>query len=138
MSDPTVDTVINITGIDVPPVIPTAEEIIQAVQATPDQIQTEITNVTTQAVGDLLSGKSPLSSNTLRFNGAIILIGVAGTVYTFWAAGNTAQIVPFLVMVGTGAINSVLRCLTTGPIITSGLAKIMNSLLSINVASVKK
>ena len=104
-----------------------AEEIFQAGKASQEQIQAQMTELVVGIVDDLVSGKNPLASKTLIFNGVLIIAGIVGSIYTLAIAGNTAAAVPFLISTATGAINSILRMLTSGPILTQGMQKIVDA-----------
>ena len=111
--------------------IPSVGDVSKQLNATPEQLQAQSTDFLMGAVQDLVSGKNPLQSKTLLFNGALILVGIAGSIYTMLISGNTAAAVPFLLTTGTGAINSVLRLITSGPILTNAMQKLMGAYASI-------
>jgi len=107
--------------------LPTIDQLAQAAQSTPDQVQKEATDLISDSLDALVSGKSPLSSKTIIFNGCLFLAGVVGAIFTTWHSGNAQAIVPFLVTMATAAINTGLRFVTTGPLITNEMAKIMSA-----------
>lgn len=108
---------------------PTINELAAATTQSQEQISTAVNDQITGVLNDLISGKNPLSSKTLIANGVMIIAGVAGTCYQAWATGDMTSIAPFLTLVATGAINTVLRFLTTGPVITDGMQRIQDALL---------
>jgi hypothetical protein len=111
----------------IPPGPPTSEQVGQAFNATQAQIQAQTSEAITAALNDLVAGKNPIKSKSLQFNVPLILIGIAGTVYQAWAAGDIQSIAPFLAMFGTGAVNTILRFVTNGPILTNGLQGIIDA-----------
>jgi hypothetical protein len=111
--------------------LPSKNDLCEAATSTPEQISIRVGEVATGILGDLIAGKNPLSSNTLRLNAIFIAAGIVGTVYQTWTTGDPA-IAP-LIAVATGAVNMVLRFLTTGPVVTQGMNKIMDALLKTNV-----
>ena len=122
-------TVINGTPIPAPVTsnLPSVAQVIAAAEATPDQLKQEETDLVTGALNDLVSGKNPLKSKTLVVNGILFIVGLIGAVGTAYFSGNVQSIIPFLVIMGSGAVNTVLRFFTTGPILTEAMQKLMQA-----------
>lgn len=110
--------------------LPSIADLSAAMQATPQQVQARLTNTVVGMVDDLVSGKNPLSSKTLIVNGILIFSGVFGMIWSAWISGDGPTLAASMVSLGTGSINAVLRCVTTGPIMTKGMQKLMGSYAS--------
>ena len=125
-------TVINGTPVPVPdaPSLPSVGQVIAAATATTDQLKQEETDLVTGALNDLVSGKNPLKSKTLIVNSILFLVGLVGAVGTAYFSGDVQSIMPFLVIMGSGAVNTVLRFFTTGPILTEAMQKLMQAYAS--------
>jgi hypothetical protein len=107
--------------------MPTIEDVSTELKATPDVVQNQLSDFLVQAATDLISGKNPAQSKTLWFNGILVLVGIGGSLYTILISGNTAAAAPFIISTVTGAVNSFLRCITTGPVMTDGMNKILEA-----------
>jgi hypothetical protein len=117
--------------------IPSIGQVIDAVKVTPEQLKEEESAVITGALNDLVSGKNPLKSKTLVINGILFIVGMIGSIGTALYAGDVQSIMPFLVIMGSGAVNTVLRFFTTGPILTQAMQKLMEAYANTKTPSTK-
>jgi|GEM_PF-2564718 len=103
----------------------------QSFDAPKEKTQEKAVELTEQIIADLIAGKNPMSSKTIKFNAVLFGVGLLGFGYQAYVGGNIAEMSPFLVSMTTACINTVLRFVTNGPLITNGLNKIMDTLVTL-------